>query len=132
MEKKSSKHDNITNVRNQSFSQEFDNELEIFKTQQVDSRQRHDDDDNLEIFKRDSINQKIVKLKTTNKRLREKRQLHELKTKNRSLQRLNIVDARVTSTKASVAIVKVILKLKILKSKKLKFYKDESEDEHQY
>ena len=130
-EEKGSRHDNMTNTRNQSSFQEFDNELEIYEIQQVNSRQRHDDDNSFEIFKQDSINQRIVESKATNRRLREKRQLHELKIENRSLQRLNDVDARATSTKASVAIAKVVLKSKILKSKKLKSYKDESEDEYQ-
>ena len=130
-EEKGSRHDNMTNIKDQSSSQEFDDELETSETQKINSRQRNDDDDSLEIFRRDSINQKIVELKTTNRRLREKRQLHELKIENRSLQRLNDVDARATSTKASVAIAKVVLKSKTLKSKKLKSYKDESEDEYQ-
>ena len=130
-EEEDSRHDNIINIKDQSSFQEFDVELEIFETQQINSRQRNDDDDRLEIFKRDSINQKIVELKITNRRFREKRQLHELKIENRSLQRLNDVDARVTSTKANVAIAKVVLKSKTLKSKKLKSYKDESENEHQ-
>ena len=130
-EEEGSRHDNMTNTRNQSSSQEFDDELEVSETQQVNSRQRYDDDNSLEIFRQDSINQRIVELKITNTRLREKRQLHELKIENRSLQRLNDVDARATSTKTSVAIAKVVLKSKILKSKKLKSYKDESEDEHQ-
>ena len=77
------------------------------------------------------MSQRIVELKTINRRFREKRQLHELKTENRSLQRLNDVDARATSAKASVAIAKVVLKSKTFKSKKLKSYKSESEDEHQ-
>ena len=63
----------MTNTRDQLFLQEFDDQLEIFKTQQINSRQRYDDDDNFEIFKQDSINQKIVELKTTNRSLREKR-----------------------------------------------------------
>ena len=130
-EEKDSRHDIMTNIKNQSSSQEFDDEFEIFEIQQVNSRQRYDDDDSFEIFRQNSINQRIVELKTTNRRLREKRQLHELKTENRSLQRLNDVDARATSTKASVAIAKVVLKSKTLKSKKLKSYKSESEDEHQ-
>ena len=130
-EEEDSRHDNMTNTKNQSLSFEFDDELEIFEIQQVNSRQRHDDDDSFEIFRQDSINQRIVELKTTNRRFREKRQLHELKIENRSLQRLNDVDARATSTKASVAIAEVVLKSKTLKSKKLKSYKNESEDEHQ-
>ena len=109
-EEKDSRHDSMTNTRDQSFSNEFDDELEIFEIQQINSRQRHDDDDNFEIFRQNSISQKIVELKTTNRRLREKRQLHELKIKNRSLQKLNDVDARATSTKASAAIAKVVLK----------------------
>ena len=38
LEEKSSRHDSMTNTRNQSSSQEFDDELEISKTQQINSR----------------------------------------------------------------------------------------------
>ena len=64
-EEKDSRHDIMTNIKNQSSSQEFDDEFEIFEIQQVNSRQRYDDDDSFEIFKQDSINQRIVELKTT-------------------------------------------------------------------
>ena len=37
-EEKDSRHDNMTNIRDQSSSQEFDDELEILEIQQVDSR----------------------------------------------------------------------------------------------
>ena len=113
-------------------------ESEKFTDVETQSNLNHliSDDNSFNILRQNIMKQRLIDLKMINKRLRDEKRLRELKIENLILQKfittfdLIITFVNVMLTNVNSKDIDDIIKLKTFKSNKMRFYKNQSEDEY--